>query len=192
MTETAIAEHDLTTDDEPVDAIPTDRPEVAAKKRNWYRVLGLVVLPVVVLALGVAAGYLKWLSGSASESAHARAESVQAATDSTVAMLSYRPDTVEKDLGAAEGRLTGTFRDSYAKLVHDVVIPGAKQQSISAVATVPAAAVVSTTPRHAVVVVFVNQTTIVGNGAPTNTASSVRVTLDKVGSSWLVSDFTPV
>jgi Mce-associated membrane protein len=38
----------------------------------------------------------------------------------------------------------------------------------------------------------VNQTVIIGQDAPTNTASSVRVTLDKVGGRWLISQFDPV
>jgi Mce-associated membrane protein len=32
----------------------------------------------------------------------------------------------------------------------------------------------------------------VGTGAPTDTASSVKVTLDKIGDRWLISDFQPV
>jgi Mce-associated membrane protein len=43
-----------------------------------------------------------------------------------------------------------------------------------------------------VVLVFVNQTVVVGQGAPSDTASSVRVTLDKVGGRWLISKFDPV
>jgi hypothetical protein len=77
-------------------------------------------------------------------------------------------------------------------LVHDVVIPGALQKGVSAVATVPAAASVSATENRAVVIVFVDQTTTIGNQPPTDTASSVKVALDKVDSRWLVSDFTPV
>lgn len=69
---------------------------------------------------------------------------------------------------------------------------GAQQKQISAVATVPAAAVVSASAKRVVVMVFVNQTTIVGADPPTATASTVRVTLDKVGERWLVSDFTPI
>ena len=122
----------------------------------------------------------------------ARIESVQAARDSTIAMLSYRPDTVDQQLGAARNLLTGSFSDSYDALVHDVVIPGAKQRQISAVATVPAVASVSASSNHAVTLVFVNQTVIVGNSAPTSTASTVRVTLDKVGNRWLISAFDPV
>jgi Mce-associated membrane protein len=76
-------------------------------------------------------------------------------------------------------------------LIDDVLIPAAKQRSISAVATVPAVAVMSATAEHAVVLVFINQTTIIDTQAPINSASSVRVTLAKVGSQWLVSDFSP-
>ena len=73
-----------------------------------------------------------------------------------------------------------------------MVIPGAKEKQISAVANVPEAASVSANPDHAVVLVFVNQTVIVGDSAPTDTASSVRITLDKVGDRWLISQFDPV
>jgi Mce-associated membrane protein len=118
---------------------------------------------------------------------------VRAATDGTIALLSYKPDTAQKDLEAAQGRLTGTFLNSYTSLTHDVVIPGAKEKQISAVATVPAAASTLATDNHAVVLLFVNQTVIVGKGgAPTDTASTVRVTLDEVDGRWLISGFDPV
>jgi Mce-associated membrane protein len=73
-----------------------------------------------------------------------------------------------------------------------VVIPGSQQKQISAVATVPAAASVRATESHAVVLLFVNQSVIIGQDAPTSTASSVRVSLDKVGGRWLISQFDPV
>lgn len=41
------------------------------------------------------------------------------------------------DVRAARDRPTGACKDSYAQLTHDVVIRGAKQRRISAVATVP-------------------------------------------------------
>ena len=81
---------------------------------------------------------------------------------------------------------------SIEQLVGDVVAPGAKQQHITAVAKVPAAASVSATEDHAVVLVFVDQTTTIGNDAPTQTTSSVRVTLDRVRGRWLISQFDPV
>jgi Mce-associated membrane protein len=164
----------------------------SARRVRWSGAIVYVVLPALALLLASAAGFLKWQDGSARDAATARAESVRAATDSTIALLSYKPDTVEKDLDAARGRLTGTFLNAYTSLTHDVVIPGAKQKQISAVATVPAAASTLATENHAVVLLFVNQTVIIGQDAPTNTASSVRVTLDKVGGRWLISQFDPV
>jgi Mce-associated membrane protein len=140
----------------------------------------------------MAAGFLRWQDNSVRDGEIARIGSVQAAKDSTIALLSYKPGTVEQQLGAARDLLTGEFRDSYTSLTNDVVIPGAKQKQISAVATVPTAASVSADPNHAVVLVFVNQTVVVGHDAPTDTASSVRVTLDKVGDRWLISKFDPV
>jgi Mce-associated membrane protein len=73
-----------------------------------------------------------------------------------------------------------------------VVIPGAKEKQIAAIASVPAAASVSVEPDEAVVLLFVNQTVTVGSDPPTDTASSVRVTLEKDGDRWLISKFDPV
>jgi Mce-associated membrane protein len=144
----------------------------------------------LILALGV--GYLKWLDGQEHESPIAAEESVKAASESTIAILSYKPETVDQDLRAAADRLTADFRRQYTQLVTDVVAPGAKQQHIAAVATVPAAASVVATGKQAVVLVFVDQTTTIGNDPPTQSTSSVRVTLDKIDGRWLISQFDPV
>jgi Mce-associated membrane protein len=164
----------------------------ADRTPRWGRVVAFAVLPALALVLTVAAGYLKWQDGIIRDSQAAAAQSVRLATEDTIAMLSYQPDTVEKDLTAAQERTTGTFRDSYTRLIAEVVIPGAKERRVSAVATVVAAASISATQNHAVVLVFVNQTTTVGSDAPTTTASTVRVTLEKISGSWLVSQFEPV
>ena len=167
-------------------------PALLVRRFSWTRILAYGVLPGLALVLALGAGYLKWQDGSAPLSQSAAVNPVQAATESTIALLSYRPDTADRDLHAAGDRLTGTFRGDYTKLINDVVIPGAKQKKISAVATVPGAAPMSATRDHAVVLVLVNQTIIIGDGPPTSTASSVRVTLDKVHDKWLISQFDPV
>jgi Mce-associated membrane protein len=167
--------------------------DISPKKGlNWSRLLAFVILPVIAMLLGAAAGFLKWEDSSRRDADTARNQAVAAAKDSTVALLSYKPDTVEKDLGAARDRLTGSFLDAYTQLVNTVVIPGAKEKKISALATVPAAAPVSAKADHAVVLLFVDQTVTVGADAPTNTTSSVRVTLDNVGGRWLISGFDPI
>ena len=169
-----------------------DQPTPSRRRIRWSRMIAYGVLPGLALLLALAAGFLKWQDNSVRDANVFREQSVRAATGGTIALLSYRPDTVQKELEAAQGRLTGTFLDSYKSLTHDVVIPGAKEKQISAVATVPAAASTSATGNHAVVLLFVDQTVIVGKDAPTNTASSVRVTLDKVEGRWLISQFDPI
>jgi Mce-associated membrane protein len=180
--------------DEPTETADESSDAAEPKKRriNWSRVVAFGLLPGLALVLAMAAGFLKWQDNSVRDSEVARIESVQAAKDSAVKMLSYNPDTVEQQLNDARSLMTGEFRDQYTSLINDVVIPGAKEKRISAVASVPAAASVSADPNHAVVLVFVNQTVVVGQDAPTDTASSVRVTLEKIGDHWLIAKFDPV
>jgi Mce-associated membrane protein len=170
---------------------PDDAPDKHGGRFSWGRLL-LAALPVLALILALGVGYLKWLDGTARESRAAAEQSIRAASDSTIAILSYKPETVDEQLKAAADRLAEPFRQQYTQLVNDVVAPGAKQQHISAVATVPAAASVSATGKHAVVLVFVDQTTTIGNDAPTQSTSSVRVSLDKIDGRWLISQFDPV
>jgi Mce-associated membrane protein len=174
-----------------------DEAEVAGlaetkRQTDWSRIVAFAVLPALAFLLAIGAGVLKFMDSGVRTSDTAREESMQTAKDSTVALLSYKPDTVEQQLTAARDRLTGEFKDQYSGLTTNVVIPGAKQKQISAVASVPGAASVSADPGEAVVLLFVNQTVTVGTGVPTDTASSVRVTLDKIGDHWLISKFEPV
>jgi Mce-associated membrane protein len=159
----------------------------------WSRVLAFGVLPAIALLLALTAGYFKWLDVSGTEAALARTESMRVASDDAVALLSYTPESADKDLNAARERLTGEFKDAYTALTRQVVIPGAKEKRIAAVAKVNAAASVSATASHAVVLLYVNQTVTVGDGGtPTDTQPVVRVTLEKVDGRWLVSHFDPV
>jgi Mce-associated membrane protein len=177
-----------------VDEASDDGP-AGRRKRGpivWPRVLSYGVLPAIALLLALAGGYFKWVVGSGDDLARARAESVRIAGEDAVVLLSYQADSVDKDLGAARERLTGEFKDAYTELVRQVVIPGAKEKHISSAAKVNAAASVSASANHAVVLLFVDQTVTIGGGAPTDTQPVVRVTLDKVNGRWLVSRFDPV
>lgn len=167
-------------------------PEPPAKRFATATLVAFAVLPVLALLLAIGAAWLKYYDNQATASAAARAESMQVAKESTATLLSYQPDTVEQQLNDAKNLLTGDFSGQYADLIRDVVIPNAKQQQVSAVATVSEAASVSAQPDRAVVLVFVNQTVVVGAEPPSDTASSVRVTLQKVDGHWLISNFDPV
>ena len=159
---------------------------------NRWRTVVFVIAPAVALVLGGLAGFLGWQDASHRAAGIAATESVAAARDAATAMLSYRTETVEEELNAARERLTGQFLEEYTKLVNEVVIPGSREKKISAAARVPAAASVSATSHRAVALVFVDQTVTIGEDAPTDTASSIRVTLDRVGGRWLVSGFEPI
>jgi Mce-associated membrane protein len=186
---------------------PTDSPDTEAgdeiasaetdsgkpKRRiRWSRIVAFGLLPAFVIALAAAAGFLKWQASSMHTSDLAGMEAIQAAKDTTVALLSYNAESVEKDLGAATERLTGPFKKDYDELTHKVVIPGAKQQHISTTATIAAAAPVSATGNHAVVLLLVNQTTTAGTDRPSILQSSVRATMDKVDGRWLMAGFDPI
>ena len=182
--------------EEPVDVLEAPDDEIEAVpvpvRRDWSRIVGLGVVPAMIAIAVGAAGYLKWSIGETDSAETARIEAVRAATDGTIAMLSYQPQTVEEALHSARDRMSGPFRDSYSELVDRTVIPGAREKKVSAVVDIPAAATISATAGEAEVLVFVNQTTTIGDGAPTSTASSVKVTLVRTDSEWLISDFTPV
>jgi Mce-associated membrane protein len=156
---------------------------------NWSRVLVYGLVPTSVLVLAIAAGLLKWHDSSIRHIERARSQSVAAAKESTDAILTFRYDTIDHDMAATRERLTGGFLGTYSKRTQQELIPHAKQERIVATATVPDAAPEITTPNHAVVLVFISQTVKIGDAPPTETGSSARVTLDKIGDRWLISDF---
>jgi Mce-associated membrane protein len=162
------------------------------RQTDWSRVLGYGVLPGLALLLALVAGFSKWQEQSFRSSQNAATESLAAAKESTVAILSYQADGAGQTLVAARDRLTAPYKDAYTKLTDEVVIPGATKDHVSVTATVPAAASVSATPRHAVVTLFVDQAAAIGKDAPTSTASSIRVTLEKISGRWLISEFEPI
>jgi Mce-associated membrane protein len=156
---------------------------------NWSRVLVYGLLPGLALLLAMSAGMLKWKDSSIRDIDVARSQSVAAATDSAVAVLTFRFDTVDRDVVATRERLTGEFLNTYTQQTREELAPSAKQRRVVATATVSGAAPQSVTPNRAVVLLFVDQNVKIGDEPATATESSVRVTLDKVGERWLISDF---
>lgn len=155
----------------------------------------LGALAAATVTLGAVTGALQWQVHVHNDENTARVESLQAARETTAAILSYTADTVDKDLAARTGRLTGGFLDEYTTLMNTQVIPSAKQGNVTAAVQVPGAASVSVTGSRAVTLVFVDQSVTRAGGeqaGPVRSAFSVRVTLDRVGERWLVSEFRPV
>lgn len=150
------------------------------------------VLPGLLLAMAVAAGWLKWYEGSIRAGEAASAETISAATETTIRILTFAPDTIERDLAGAQQLMTDGFRAEFAARARDQVIPDAKARNVTAEAEVPAAASVWANRDHAAVLVFADRTVTVGSAEPAEVDSSYRVTLDKVDGRWLVAGFEPV
>ena len=153
---------------------------------------------VLVVAFAVTAGltcclYLFQYRTDRQTDADAAKAACAAASDGTVAILSYAPETLEKDFGAAKSRLTGNFLNYYTRFTDQIVTPAAKQKSVKTKATIVQAATVEIQPDSAVALVFVNQTTTSkDNPGGALTASSIKVGLTKVDGTWLISSFDPM
>lgn len=123
----------------------------------------------------------------------ARAELLDAAKSGTEALLTYSPETVDKDLAEAKSHLTGDFLTDYSKKADETVVPAAKQAGVKTEASVTRAAVAQMEPDSAQVLVFVNQVSISRQRpTPALSTSSVILTLVKRDGHWLISDFKPV
>lgn len=122
-----------------------------------------------------------------------RNEVLTAATEGTVALLSYAPDSLERDFAAAKARMTGNFLTYYTQFTEKVIAPAATEKAVRTSATIVRSAVAELHEDSAVALLFVNQTTTSAEKPePALATSSVRVTLSKVNDSWLISSFDPV
>lgn len=154
----------------------------------------LVLAVLLVGSAGFAASlYLTQFRADQGTDVAVRSDTVTAASDGTVALLSYAPDTMDKDFAAAKSHLTGDFLDYYSRFTQDVVTPAVQQKAVKTSASIVQSAVSELTRDSAVVLVFLNQTTTSkDNPAGSFTASSVKVGLTKVNGAWLISSFDPI
>jgi Mce-associated membrane protein len=197
----------VTTEQDSLDEVD-DSTEVAAEPglekteglpRRWIRSLRArwrpIVLAVLVLgSAGLAAAlfYFQYRPDQQTDSTAAHA-AIRAASDGTVALLSYSPDSLDHDFSAAKAHLTGDFLSYYNQFTQQIVAPAAKQHGVKTTAAVIQSAVSEFHPNSAVVLVFINQnTTSTDKPNPVLTASTVRVRLSKVDGAWLISSFDPV
>jgi len=169
---------------------PTEAPRRRRFGSHWR---AIVVAAVVLLSIGIAAVlYFGMYRPDQGESAQAGA-AIGAASQGAVAVLSYAPKTLDKDLAAARTHLTGDFLTYYGDFANQFIAPAAKQKDIQATATVVRAALIDMRGDTAHVLVFLNQsTTSHDNPAPAQAASSVNVGLTKVAGTWRISSFDPM
>jgi Mce-associated membrane protein len=191
-------EIDKTADDDADEAQQDDDTTLGLGEKLARR-LRVKVAPVVLVLLLLLSGALAtWLyvgqyrHDEQTDTAAAQT-AINAARDGTVALLSYKPDTLNQDFAAAKSHLTGDFLNYYDQFTKEIVTPAAKEKALTTTAQVVGAAATELQPNSAVVLLFVNQaTTSKERPDPAMASSSVLVSLTKVHGTWLITKFQPV
>jgi Mce-associated membrane protein len=164
------------------------------KKRLSGKIIPTVVTLLVVASVALLA-FVFWFyyrPDRATNDEAAKA-AVSAASEGAVAVLSYSPDTLDRDFSSAKSHLTGDFLSYYDQFTTQIVAPAAKQKSLKTTAVVLRAALSEFHPDSAVVLLFVNQSTqSKDRPEPTLSNSSVLVTMKKADGKWLISSFSPL
>lgn len=189
--EQAAAETDPADDDSDAAAAEPARGWRQTLTRLWFP----LALVVALIASAALAGWLYFAQFRVDQQTGeaASANVLKAAGDGTTALLTYAPDSLDRDFSAAKSHLTGDFLSYYTQFTQEIVAPAAKQKSVKTTAAVVRSAVSEIHPDSAVVLVFVNQaTTSAENPNGSFAASAVKVGMNKIDGNWLISSFDPV
>ncbi len=181
-------------DDDTTERDPTSRIGGKVGRRRQVKVVPLVLV-LLFLASGALAAwlYIKQYRPDEQTDAAAAQSAVDAARDGTVAILSYKPDTLNQDFAAAKSHLTGDFLNYYDQFTREIVTPAAKEKALTTTAQVVGAAAAELHPDSAVVLLFVNQATVSKERPdPAMASSTVLVSLTKVHGKWLITKFQPI
>ena len=184
--------------DSPDETGSAEADEKAARRRERgviRRNVGAILVAIALIASAGVAGWLYFYQYRVDQQTNSDAENValEAAKNGTVALLSYSPETIDKDFASAKSNLTGDFLSYYTQFTEQIVTPAAKEKQVKTAASVVRAAVSEIHPDSATVLLFVNQvTTSKENPDGSFAASSVKVGLKKIDDRWLISAFDPV
>ena len=178
------------------DSATPSKPGASGEPRARHKVK---VVPVVLILLLLISGgaatwlYFKQYRPDKQTDAGVASAVINSASEGTVALLSYSPESLDKDFAAAKSHLSGDFLSYYNQFTEQIVAPAAKQKSLKTNARVLGAAVQELRPDSAVVLVLVDQsTTSKDNPDPSMAASSVLVSMTRVNGTWLITKFDPV
>jgi Mce-associated membrane protein len=165
---------------------------LTGRYRAKWRLILLISLVIAAMGLAVGLFFFQYRPDRQIDDAAAH-QAIRAASDGAVATLTYSADNLDRDFATAKSYLTGEFLAYYDKFTQQLVAPMAQQKHITQKAVMVRAAVSDLHPDSAVVLVYLNQTTTSKDKPqPLISPSSVRVTLTKVGGSWLISKLDPL
>jgi Mce-associated membrane protein len=197
VADTAVDEATGATEPEETDteSPPPKEGIVGRSVRGARSKLGVILLAAALIASAAVATWFYFSQYRPDQQTDAAAAQValDAAKTGTVALLSYSPESLDKDFAAAKSHLTGDFLSYYTQFTEQIVTPAAQQKAVKTTASVVRAAVSELRPHSAMVLVFVNQnTTSKENPDGAFAVSSVKVSLTKIDGTWLISSFDPV
>lgn len=194
--ESTVAEETQTSEETQADddsgAAEKSRPKPLSAVR---RHLGAILLTILLVVSAGVAAWLYFFQFRADQQTDPDAQRValEAAKSGTVALLSYAPDSMEQDFTNAKSHLTGDFLNYYTQFTEQIVTPAVQEKQVKTSAAVVEAGVAEMQPDTAVVLVFVNQTTVSKeNPDGAFAASAVKVGLTKSDGRWLINKFDPV
>ncbi|OBH05460.1 MULTISPECIES: hypothetical protein [unclassified Mycobacterium] len=176
-----------------------DSPEEGEPSRRILspglrKAIASVLVVLLLVSGGVATWlYFDWYRPDQQTNDDVARTVAAAASEATVALLSYSADSLDKDFAKARSHLTGDFLSYYDQFSQQTVAPMAKQKSMKTTAKVTGAAVSELHPDSAVALVFVDQvTTTKDSPQPSVAVRSVLVKMSRVGGNWLITKFSPV
>lgn len=180
-----------------VEVKTADHPEPEPPRLPRFRrkvnklVAALTIITLATSGTAVWLYFKSYLPSQQTDSEVAQA-AITAASDGTVAMLSYSYTNLDRDFGNARKHLAGDFATYYDKVSRQTIGPAAKEKVMTATARVTQAAVSQLHPDSASVLVFVNQTTTTkDNPDPMIGASSALVGLTLIDGRWMITKFDP-
>jgi Mce-associated membrane protein len=163
-------------------------------RRRLVRWRPILLSIMVVAATGFAGGYFYYVYRPDMETDNAVAHQVvKAASDGAVALLSYSPDTLDRDLSNAKSRISESYLAYYQQFADQIVGPAAQRGRVTTTATVVRAAVAELHSSSGVVIMFIKlKTASKEKPEPIVTSSTLRVTVIKAKGSWLIEKFETI
>jgi Mce-associated membrane protein len=174
----------------------TSKPGAAARARagitRRWKGIALTALLLTSAVVSSVLYFTEFRPGRQTDPA-AQTTVIDAASAATVALLSYSPETLDRDMERAQSLMAGDFLTYYGKFTAEVVAPAVRERGIKANAQVLNSALMEMQPGSAKVLIFLNQETVSRDRPePALTASSVVVTLVKTDGHWRISALDPV
>ena len=107
-----------------------------ARTRRRVKPVPVMLISLLLISGGAATWlYFKQYRPDKQTDASVASAVINSASDGTVALLSYSPDSLDKDFAAAKSHLSGDFLSYYNQFTEQIVAPAAKQKSLKTTAS---------------------------------------------------------